>query len=58
MKPFTQPFAAVTNRDVEAEAVRCLRKRKHFDETDWKRKQTRKRLILSEAVSGSKKFER
>ena len=53
MKPCTKPVAAVTNRDVEAEvveAVKFLWKRK--------RKQTRKRLILSGAGSGSKKFQR
>ena len=37
------------------EAVKFLWKRKHFDERDWKRNQTRKRLILSRAGSGSKK---
>ena len=38
------------------EAVNFLWKRKHFDERDWKRKRTRKRLILSQAGSGSKKI--
>ena len=36
------------------EAVKFLWKRKHFDERDWNRKETRKRLILSGAGSGSK----
>ena len=49
-----KPVAAVTNRDVEA--VKFLWKRKHI-ERDWKRKRTWKRLILSEAGSGSKKFQ-
>ena len=39
---------------MEAEAgsgrmVKFFEKRKHFDERDWKRKRTRKRLILSGA---------
>ena len=44
-------------RKLEAEAVEAVKflwKRKHFDEKDWKRKRTRKRLALSGAVSGSK----
>ena len=48
-------------RKLEAEAVeevKFLWKRKHFDERDWKRKRTRKRIILSGAGSGSKKFRR
>ena len=48
-------------RKLEAEAVEAIKflwKRKHFDEKDWKRKQTRKRLALSGAGSGSKKFQR
>ena len=48
----------ILSRHVEAEAVKFLCKRKHFDERDWKRKRTRKRLILSGAGSGSKKFQR
>ena len=51
----------ILNRDVEAEAVEAVKflwKRKHFDEKDWKRKRTRKRLDLSGAGSGSKKFQR
>ena len=46
---------------LEAEAVeevKFLRKRKHLDERGRKRKQTRKRLILSGAGSESKKFQR
>ena len=46
----------ILSRDVEA--VKFLWKRKHFDEKDWKRKRTRKRLALSGAGSGSKKFQR
>ena len=51
----------ILSRNVEAEAeaveaVKFLQKRKHFDEKDWKRKQNRKRLILSRAGSGSKKI--
>ena len=46
------------SRDVEVEAVKLLWKRKHFDERDWKRKRTRKQLILSRAGSGSKTFQR
>ena len=38
------------------EPVKFLWKRKHFDESDWKRKRTRKQLILS--GTGSKKFQR
>ena len=46
-------------RKLEAEAVETVkvlwkRNRKHFDERDWKRKGTRKRLILSGAGSGAK----
>ena len=64
MKLCTQPVAAVSNKDVkaeagsgswkrklEAEAVEAgnfLWKRKHFDVRDWKRKRTRKQLILSD----------
>jgi len=33
-----------------------LWKRKHFEERSWKRKQTRKRLTLYGAESGSKKY--
>ena len=61
MKPCTLPVAAVTNRDVEAEAgtgigesVKFLGKQKHFDERYWKRKRARKRLILPRVRSGSK----
>jgi len=36
------------------EAVKFLRKRKHFEERSWKQKQTRKRLTLCGAGSGSK----
>ena len=36
------------------ESVKFLWKRNHFDETYWKWKRTRKRLILFEAGSGSK----
>ena len=46
---------------MEAEAVEAVKfswKRKHFDERDWKRKRTRKRLILSGSGSGSKKFQK
>ena len=46
----------ILSRDVEA--VTFLWKRKQFDERDWKRKRTRKRLILAGAESGSKKFQR
>ena len=43
--------------EVEAvEAVNFVWKRKHFDKRDWKRKRTRKQLILPGAGSGSKKF--
>ena len=45
-------------RKLEVEVVKFLWKRKHFDERDRKRKQTRKRLILPGAGSGSKKFRR
>ena len=50
----------IMSRGVKAEAMEEVkflwkRKRKHFDEKDWKRKQTLKRLILSGAGSGSKK---
>ena len=50
-------------RKLEAEAVEAVkflwkRKQKHFDKRDWKWKQTRKRLILSGAGSGSKKLQR
>ena len=48
----------ILSRDVEAEAVKFLWKRKHFDEKNWKRKRTRKRLALSGDGSGSKKFQR
>ena len=49
----------ILSRNAEAvEAVKILWKRKHFNERDFKRKQTRKRLILSGAGSGSKKFQR
>ena len=51
----------ILSRDVEAEAVeavKLLRKRKHFDKRDWNRKRTRKRLILSRAGSRSKKLQR
>jgi len=42
-------------RDVEAKAVEAIKfLRKHFEESSWKRKQTRKRLILYGAGSGSK----
>ena len=48
-------------RKLEAEAVEAVkflwkRKWKHFDEKDWKRKRTRKRLVLPGARS--KKFQR
>ena len=49
----------ILSRDVEAEAMEAVKffwKRKHFDEKDWNRKRTRKRLILSEAGSESKKI--
>ena len=46
----------ILSRDVEAKAIKFLWKRKHFDQKDWKRKQTLKRLILSEAGSESKKI--
>jgi len=36
------------------EAVNVLWKRKHFEERSWKRKQTRKRLILYRAGSERK----
>jgi len=41
---------------VEAEVVKFLwqQKRKHFEETSWKQKQTRKRLTLYGAGSDSK----
>ena len=48
-------------RKLEAEAVEAVNflcKRKPLDERDWKRKRTRKRLILSGAGSWSKKFQR
>ena len=59
-------WAGMWKRKQEAEAVEAVeavkflwkRKQKHFDERDWKRKRTRKRLILSGAGSGSKKFQR
>jgi len=37
-------------------AVKFLWKRKHFEERSWKRKQTRKRLTIYGAGSGSKNF--
>ena len=48
------------SRGVKAEAMEAVkflwkRKRKQFDEKDWKRKQTWKRLILSGAGSGKQK---
>ena len=46
----------ILSKDVEV--VKFLWKRKHFDQRDWKRKRTRKRLILSGSGSGSKKFQR
>jgi len=49
--------AGMWRRKLEAEAmeaVKFLWKRKHFEERSWKRKQTRKRLTLSGAGSGSK----
>ena len=61
MKPCTQPVAAATNKEVETEAVEAVNflwKRKHFDGRDWKRKQSRKRPILTGAGSGSKKSQR
>jgi len=41
---------------LEAKAVKFLWKWKHFEERSWKRKQTRKRLTLNGAGSGSKKL--
>jgi len=41
-------------RKLEAEAVKFLWKRKHFEERIWKRKQTRKRLTLYGAGRGNK----
>jgi len=41
---------------VEAEAVKFLWKRKHFEERSWKRKKTRKRLTIYGAGSGRKKY--
>jgi len=42
---------------VEAvEAVEFLWKRKHFEESSWKWKQTRKRLTVFGAGSGRKKY--
>jgi len=38
------------------EGVKFLWKRKHFEERNWKWKQTRKRLTLYKAGSGSKKY--
>jgi len=38
------------------EAVKFLWKRKHFEKKSWKRMQTRKRLTLYGAGSGSKKY--
>jgi len=43
-------------RKLEAEAVKFFWMRKHFEERSWKRKQTRKRLTLYGAGSGSKKY--
>jgi len=43
-------------RKRKLEAVEFLWKRKHFEERSWKRKQTRKRLTLYGAESGSKKY--
>jgi len=37
-------------------AVKFLRKRKHFEERSWQQKQTRKRLALYGAVSGSNRY--
>jgi len=37
---------AAVLRDVEAEAVKLLWKRKHFEERSWKRKQTWKHLTF------------
>ena len=56
MKPCTQPVAAVTNRDVEAEAVKAVKflwRWKHFNERDWKRKRSRKHKTSRGAGSGS-----
>ena len=41
-------------KPAEVEAVKLLLKRKHFDERDWKLKQTRKQLTLSGAGSEAK----
>ena len=46
----------ILSKDVEAEAIKFLRK--HFDEKELKRKRTRKRLILSEAGSESKNIQK
>jgi len=43
----------VHTRDVKAEAVRFLWKRKHFEERSWKQKQTWKHLTFRRARSGS-----
>ena len=46
---------------MEAEAVEAfkfLRKRKYFDERDWKWKRTWKQLIRFGAGNGSEKFQR
>jgi len=40
----------------DAEVVKFLWKRKHFEERSWKQKQTWKRLTLYGAGSGSKKY--
>jgi len=41
-------------RKLEAKAVKFLWKRKHFEERNWKQKQTRKWLTLYGAGSGRK----
>jgi len=43
----------VATRDVEAEAVKLLWKRKRFEERSWKQKQTRKHLTFWGAGNGS-----
>jgi len=47
-------FHKTYGRDVKAETVKFLWKRKHFEERSWKQKQTWKRLTLYGA--GSEKY--
>jgi len=47
-------FHKTWGRDVEAEAIKFLWKRKRIEERSWKRKQTQKRLTLYGAGSRAK----